>query len=44
MLAGLIVVPLVSLVTPKMDKEYVEDIFTCYNETVTVHKKSSLEE
>lgn len=44
MLAGLIIVPIVSLLTPKMDKEYVEDIFTCYNETVTVHKKSSLEE
>ncbi len=44
MLAGLIIVPIVSLLTPKMDKKYVEDIFTCYNETVTVHKKSSLEE
>lgn len=44
MIAGLIVVPLVSIVTPKMKKEYVENIFTCYNETVTVHKKSSLEE
>lgn len=44
MIAGLIVVPIVSMVTPKMKKEYVEDIFTCYNETVTVHKKSSLEE
>lgn len=44
MIAGLIVVPVVSLITPKMNKEFVEDIFTCYNETVTVHKKNSLEE
>ena len=44
MIAGLIVVPIVSFITPKMEKEYVEEIFTCYDETVTVHKKSSLEE
>lgn len=44
MLAGLIVVPVVSLITPKMKKEYVDDIFECYEERVTVHKKSSLEE
>lgn len=44
MVAGLIVVPIVSLVTPKMKKEYVDEIFTCYDETVTVHKTKSLEE
>ena len=44
MIAGLIVVPIVSLITPKLDKEFVDDIFSCYDETVTVHKKSSLEE
>lgn len=44
MLAGLVVVPVVSAITPKMKKEFVDDIFTCYDETVTVHKKSSLEE
>lgn len=44
MLAGLVVVPLVSLITPKMDKDFVEDIFTCYDETVMVHKTQSLEE
>lgn len=44
MIAGLIVVPVVSLITPKMNKEFVDEIFTCYSETVTVHKKSSLEE
>lgn len=44
MLAGLVIVPVVSAITPKPDKKYVDDIFTCYDETVTVHKKSSLEE
>ena len=44
MIAGLIIVPIVSLITPKVNKEFVEEIFTCYNETVIVHKKSSLEE
>lgn len=44
MLAGLLVVPLVSAVTPKLKKEFVDDIFTCYDETVTVHKTHSLEE
>lgn len=44
MVAGLVVVPIVSLITPKMNKEYVDGIFTCYDETVTVHKTKSLEE
>ena len=44
MVAGLIVVPLVSLITPKMKKEYVDEIFTCYDATVTVHRTNSLEE
>ena len=44
MIAGLIVVPIVSLITPKMKKEYVDEIFECYEETVTVHKTKSLEE
>lgn len=44
MLAGLVVVPLVSLVTPKLKKDYVDEIFSCYDQTVTVHKKHSLEE
>ena len=44
MIVGLIVVPVVSLITPKMNKEYVEEIFTCYDETVVVHKTKSLEE
>ena len=44
MLIGLIVVPLVSLITPKLDQKKVDELFACYEETVVVHKKSSLEE
>ncbi len=44
MIGGLILVPIVSLLTPKMDKETVDEIFTCYDETVVVHRTSSLEE
>lgn len=44
MIAGLIVVPVVSLVTPKMKKEKVEEIFECLEETVVVRKKRSIEE
>ncbi len=43
MIAGLIVVPVVSVVTPKVDKEKVDKIFTCYDEKVTITKKRSLE-
>ena len=44
MVTGLIVVPVVSFITPKIKKEKVEEIFTCYDETVTVHKRRSIEE
>ena len=44
MAAGLVIVPVVSLITPKMKKEKVEEIFNCYDETVTVHKRRSIEE
>jgi SSS family solute:Na+ symporter len=44
MVAGLVVVPLVSVLTPKLDKNKVKDIFSCYDETVTVHTKKSIEE
>ena len=44
MIAGLIVVPVVSAITPKPDKEKIDEIFTCYDETVVVHKTQSLEE
>lgn len=44
MVASLIVVPLVSLITPKMKKETVDDIFSCYDQKVTVTEKNSLGE
>ncbi len=44
MVAGLIVVPVVSLITPKPDKKKVEEIFTCYDEKVTISRKRSLQE
>ena len=44
MVAGLIIVPLVSLITPKLANEKVDDIFSCYDEKVTVEKRYSLPE
>lgn len=44
MIAGLIVVPLVSLVTPKMDKVKLDKIFVCLEERVTVSRRKSIEE
>lgn len=44
MVASLIVVPIVSFVTPKMKKEMVDEIFTCYDQKVTVTEKTSLGE
>ena len=44
MVVGLIIVPIVSLVTPKMKKEKVDEIFSCMEEKVVVSRKSSIEE
>ena len=44
MLAGLVIVPIVSLITPKLSKEKIDDIFKCYDEKVTIEKKYSLPE
>ena len=44
MLAGLVVVPIVSAFTPKMDKAFVDDLFESYDVPVTVHRKDVLEE
>lgn len=44
MVAGLIIVPIVSLITPKLKKENVDEIFTCYDEVVSVTEKTSLKE
>lgn len=42
MIAGLIVVPVVSLLTPKMEKKDVDEIFSCLEEQVTVDQKVAL--
>ena len=42
MLAGMIIVPVVSLITKAPDKDKVEDIFSCYEKTVTVSVKDSI--
>lgn len=44
MLGGLVLVPIVSLVTPKPKKEEVEEMFSCYHREVTVESKESLGE
>lgn len=44
MVAGLIVVPVVSLITPRMDKKQVDDIFACLDEKVVVERKMALPE
>lgn len=43
MIAGLVVVPVVSVLTPKPDAGKVDHIFECYDEKVTITKKRSLE-
>ena len=42
MLAGLVIVPVVSLFTPKPAKSHVDECFSCYEETVTVKVKEDL--
>lgn len=42
MLAGLVIVPVVSLLTPKPDHALVEDAFACYNKTTEVPQKTAL--
>ena len=44
MVAGMVIVPVFSLLTPAPDREHVEKIFACYDETVVMRKKHSLEE
>ncbi|MDO5590450.1 MAG: sodium/solute symporter [Lachnospiraceae bacterium] len=43
MVAGLVIVPIVSVLSPKPDTSKVESIFACYDEKVTITKKRSLE-
>lgn len=42
MVLGLVVVPVVSLLTPKMEKQEVNDIFECMEEQVVVDRKIAL--
>lgn len=44
MIAGLIVVPIVSLLSPKPNKKKVDDIFSCLDERVMVEQKMALPE
>ena len=42
MLAGLVIVPVVSVFTKKLDKEIVDDAFECYDRKVVVSAKEAL--
>lgn len=42
MLAGLVIVPVVSLFTPKPDKKLVDEAFACYDKETTVSQKTAL--
>ena len=42
MIAGLIIVPIVSALTPKPDQEKVSQMFECYEKTVTVPERENL--
>ena len=44
MIAGLIIVPIVSIFTPKPDKALVDDAFSCYDKKTTVNQKTALGE
>ncbi|MBQ6111281.1 MAG: sodium:solute symporter, partial [Synergistaceae bacterium] len=42
MLAGFIIVPVISVITPKPDKAFIEDAFSCYTRTVTIRQSKAL--
>ena len=42
MIAGLVIVPLVSLFTKAPNESHVEQVFSCYDKPVTVTAKHSL--
>ena len=42
MIAGLILVPVISLLTPAPDKKLVDDAFSCYDEKVLVRQTQAL--
>ncbi len=43
MIAGLIIVPVVSLISPKPDKKLVDEAFACYEKQVPAKQKNSLD-
>ena len=44
MIVGMIIVPIISFISPKMDKGKLDDIFICLEEKVLVSKRKSIEE
>ncbi len=42
MLAGLVIVPVISWITPKPDQKLVDDAFACYEKPTTVTQKTAL--
>ena len=44
MLAGLIIVPVASLITPKPDRQLVDEAFSCYDRKVLVRQRQALGE
>ena len=42
MLAGLVIVPVVSWITPKPEQKLVDDAFACYEKPTTVTQKTAL--
>ena len=44
MLAGFVIVPVVSFFTPKPEKKFVEDAFACYDKKVLVRQREALED
>ena len=42
MIAGLIIVPVVSLVTPKLPQQHLDEVFSCYDRQVLVTVKDSI--
>ena len=42
MIAGLIIVPIVSLFTPKPDEKKIDEMFSCYDRTVVVPETENL--
>ncbi len=44
MIAGLVLVPVISLITPKLPKAHLDQVFSCYDRKVTVTVKDSIGE